>query len=74
MLVRLRHILLGASAGLIIGIVPGFIVAVLLNGTYAVIVLAGCALVGATTSTALGKQYESFWGGIFEFLTAEAWS
>jgi len=71
MLQHLYHLLLGAIAGFIVGILPSLVVGMLRNGAYAIGVLTSCVLIGAIMGVILGKNIELFFDGLFELLTIE---
>ena len=69
---HLYHLLLGAVAGFMIGIIPSLIGAIF-SEVYAVGVLTICVLVGAITGVMLGEKIKYFFvfllDGLFELLT-----
>jgi len=70
---RLYYPMLGAIAGLIVGILPSFLVFVVSNGAYAIGTLIGFVMAGAIMGGKLGKKIELLYEYMLEFLTSEAW-
>lgn len=74
MLKHLSHLLLGTLAGLLVGIVPSFIVGLLSGGAYGIGVLTSCVLLGAIMGVMQREKIEIFLDGLFELITLGGWS
>lgn len=68
---RLWYLLLGAIAGLMVGIIPSVILGVLSNSAYAIGALTICVLIGAIIGIMQRKMIEIFFDGMLELFTLD---
>ena len=65
---HLYHLLLGAVAGFIVGIIPS-LVAAIFSDLYAGFILIACVVVGSAIGVMMGKNIKWFFDGLLELVT-----